>query len=110
MDKLKLNKSHILNLADNTNLDEFDDANIRNAEEIYLGYNKNIKLLCLYNEEEDIVCRVNDLVHSPAQLATNDKEFHEHAEFIIKVMPLEDALKSFAQKCRQECLAKIADA
>jgi len=110
MDKLKLNKSLILNLADNTNLDEFDDACIRNAEEIYLGYNKNIKLLCLYNEEEDIVCRVNDLVEDPAKLARNDEELKEQMEFTLTLVPFEDALKSFAQKCRQEYFAKISDA
>jgi len=111
MNKLKLNLSHILDLADKANLDDMDDALIREAEEIYLAYNPDIRLFYLYNEKEEPICRVKDLVSSsPSELATNDQEFHEHADFIIANTPIEDAVESFVERHRHEELLRKLNA
>ena len=101
MEKLLLNKEHIQQLADkNKKLDGLTFAMISDAAELYLGYNRLVKSMSFYDELERSICRVKDLIgrRSPSCLSTSPEELDKQMNFMVKVTPLEDAIRGFLKK------------
>ena len=103
MEKLKLNLKHIQQLAENNaELDGLTYAMIQDATEIFLAYNKYIKALCIYEQDEEPICRVQDLVENPGKLARNDEELETQMNFVLTAVPIKDVVLAFFKQIRQE--------
>ena len=101
MEKLLLNKEHIQQLAEkNKKLDGLTLAMIEGAAEIFLGYNRLVKSMSFYDELERPICRVKDLIgkRSPSILSTSPEGLDKQMDFVLKVTPLEDAVRGFLKK------------
>lgn len=110
MNKLKLNVDHIRQLAEASDLDGLEIAMIQDASELYLAYNKKVKAFGIYDQDDDPICRVKDLVEDPAKLAVDAEELKEQMEFVIANTSPLDALESFIEKSNHEKLIKKLNA
>lgn len=111
MEKLKLNLKHIQQLAENNaELDGLTYAMIQDATEIFLAYNKHIKALCIYWQDDEPICRVQDLVETTGKLARNDEELYEQMNFAEANTPIEDAVKWLIQEVKHEKLVRTLNA
>jgi len=111
MQRFELNLTRIQQLAkDNEELDGLAYAMIMDASALSLGYNKLTKSLTFYDQDNDPICKVANLITGSPSGLVESEELNKLMHFTLEVIPIEDAMESFVKKVKREKIERICDA